>query len=135
MGWEPSKLLCLKIAKHDTGGTLHLLNRDKLLKARSNLSDLTISDINLLTVELLTFRVDPTLDNLAYTNVHLVDIGYYRSCGCFWFLLLLLLLFLWRLFALFSLTCSGTSIGTLGLLRFLLLVFVSAIVGIGVGAS
>ncbi len=135
MGWEATKLLCLKIAKHNTSSALHLLNRDKLLQARCNLSDLTISNINFLTVKLLTFRVDPALYNFANTDVHLVDIGHYGSCRCLWLLLLLLLLFLWRLFALFALACSGTSIRTLGLLRFLLLVLVATVIGVGFGAS
>jgi len=52
VGFVACEFLCFQVAKHDNHSVLHGLNGHKVLEARGNLTDFTIADIDLLTVEL-----------------------------------------------------------------------------------
>lgn len=104
MRWEASKRLCLKVAKYNDQLVLHALDWNHLLQTRSYLADLSVANIDLLTPQLLAFRMLPHIDNFADSYVHLGDVrDFSRGCLswlCVRILLLILLLFWFLLFGL-----------------------------------
>lgn len=127
MRGEPTQLLGFQVAEDNDCGALHSRKRNELLQPGSDLSDLTIANVNLLAPELVTVWMLPAFNDLADADIHLSDIRHDGSGSGLWLLhlllllllglLLLLLILLWCFFFLFFFwSCP------LGLLRLLLVV-------------
>lgn len=130
VGGEPAEFLRLEVAKHDAGSSLHGLNGHKLLQAGSDLSDLSVSNVDFLAVKLIAFRMLPDLDDLADADVHLRDVRDDRRGWRLGLLLLLLLLFLFLglllAFGLFSRGAGGSRLLRLLLLLLLVILLLAA---------
>lgn len=97
LGGVSGNLSCFEVADDDYESTLHLLDRNMLLKATCDLSDDTSANVDPLIVALVGVRVLPDLHNLTNANVSLTQIrsvvdNLLLLCGGFLFLLLLLFL-------------------------------------------
>ena len=128
------KLLRSQVAENDDKRVLHLLDWDELPKARADLTDLSIANIDLLEVELVAALVVPNLNNAANTNIELGNIrDICRGSATFglgWLLLLFLLLLLLLLLGLglTLLLLFFARSGRLGSLRLLLLTALSGLI-------
>lgn len=75
MRFVTSELLGLQVNDHSAERVGHTLKSHELLETGGNLADLTISNVDLFTVELLGIRVGPDLGDLANTDVALRNVG------------------------------------------------------------
>ena len=108
-----------QIAQNNTQSILHIFQLYKLLESTCNLPYFSISNVNLLIIELITCRVHFTRHNSSYPNIQFANVrDIFILC---WFLrlvllrrvlllfLFLLFLFLWVFFLFFFLTFSLTT--------------------------
>lgn len=67
------KFSSLKIANDNDHGALYFIERNGLLQSTSNISDLSISNIDFFVVELFRVGIGPSVNNFADSDVELAD--------------------------------------------------------------